>query len=130
MTILSAVAKRPSTRTKLGFTMNISSNGRVLVESVAEDGLFGDTDLRPGQEILSINGPRTNGRSAMEFATNNGQWDRSLTGKIIIVMRWEEISFSTDLVSGCQQQMPFFPVRECFRHILPTRGTLPSPSPT
>lgn len=65
-TILSIEITKPSVDSKLGFTYKVLEDG-IIVASVSGSGLFGNTALAKGQEIISINGKNVQGYDKTKF---------------------------------------------------------------
>lgn len=59
MSILVVKASKPLADSKLGFTYSLTAGEACTVTAIKKDGLFGGTELRPGQELLLVNGSST-----------------------------------------------------------------------
>jgi C-terminal processing protease CtpA/Prc len=89
LTILRVAAIKPEPTSKLGFTYKYIGN-KIVVASVKEDGIFADTELRKGQEIVSINSKRVGGLNKDEF---RGLLQSLPQGKVMISVK-DIIEFS------------------------------------
>lgn len=61
-------ATKPSPDTKLGFMYNVTKNF-VTVDTVKEGGLLSNTNLKPGQEVVAINGTQLAGLSKAQIVS-------------------------------------------------------------
>lgn len=89
LTILRVSAIKPEPTSKLGFTYKYIGN-KIVVASVKDDGIFADTELKKGQEIVSINSKRVAGLNKDQF---RGLLQSLPQGKIIISVK-DIIEFS------------------------------------
>jgi S1-C subfamily serine protease len=89
LTILRIAAIKPEPTSKLGFTYKYIGN-KIVVASVKDDGIFADTELKKGQEIVSINSKRVAGLNKDQF---RGLLQSLPQGKIIISVK-DIIEFS------------------------------------
>lgn len=89
LTILRVAAVKPESTSKLGFTYKYIGN-KIVVASVKEDGIFADTELRKGQEIVSINSKRVGGLNKDQF---RGLLQSLPQGKVMITVK-DIIEFS------------------------------------
>ena len=89
LTILRVSATKPEATSKLGFTYKYIGN-KVVVASVKDDGIFADTELKKGQEIVSINSKRVAGLNKDQF---RGLLQSLPQGKVIITVK-DIIEFS------------------------------------
>lgn len=65
MKIIIVTKTKPSADSGVGITFGVA-DGRIVLSDVNKSGLFGSTELRPGQQVLSINGTCVCGMSPSE----------------------------------------------------------------
>lgn len=64
--VMTITAEKESDDTKLGFTYKVLRDN-ITIETVKEDGIFGATELKSGQNILRINGTSVKGMDRNAF---------------------------------------------------------------
>jgi len=83
LTILRIVGFKPDADSKLGFTYKFIGN-KCVVASVKEDGIFAETELKKGQEIVSINSRRIEQLNKDQF---RGLLQSLPQGRVIITVK-------------------------------------------
>mmetsp|Transcript_15452 Transcript_15452/g.29496 ORF Transcript_15452/g.29496 Transcript_15452/m.29496 type:complete len:253 (+) Transcript_15452:92-850(+) len=64
--VIIASATKSSADSKVGLGFAQGNHGKIMLTSINETGLFRDSDLRPGLELVSVNGTTVRGMSANE----------------------------------------------------------------
>eukprot|EP00977_Amphora_coffeiformis_P021270 scaffold9127_cov96-Amphora_coffeaeformis.AAC.1 len=64
--VIIASATKSSADSKVGLGFAQGNDGKIMLTSINETGLFRDSDLRPGLELVSVNGTPVRGMSANE----------------------------------------------------------------
>jgi predicted metalloprotease with PDZ domain len=102
---------KPTPTSKVGVEFSTMGD-KLILRTVSEAGLFGDSALRPGQEVLSINGSPANGMSSSEAveilaSSTDKVTIRAGRGEDSCILKCKMVYFGTTLFDNFQPEHMF-----------------------